>query len=80
MHPRDAWLEEVGRLHQVIRNGDRSFDREVEIVEAVRQARNHGATWQNVGDAMGTSRQYVHKRFYPQIEEYTTSERDQEAQ
>lgn len=68
MQPKNAWLAEITRLHQVIKDGDRTYAREDEIVTAVGKARDHKATWQEIGDAMGTSRQYVHKRFYPQLE------------
>ena len=62
-HPKQAWLEEVATLYRRMRDGDRSVATEQEIRAGVVQALQAGATWQNIGDAMGVSRQYANKRF-----------------
>jgi hypothetical protein len=58
-----AWLQEVKTLRELQVNGDRSLTTEQAINTAVKKCRELGATWQQIGDQMGTSRQYVQKRF-----------------
>jgi len=43
------------------READREFDREEAL--CVRQARNGGATWQEIAWSLGVSRQAVHKKY-----------------
>lgn len=40
----------------------------VNRVSAIRLARNLGVTWEDIGDAMGMSRQAVHRRFAQLVE------------
>lgn len=68
MEPSSAWLEEITALHLRIKDGDRSYETDAQLTQAIGQARKFNATWQQIGDAMGTSRQYVHKRFATVIE------------
>lgn len=62
-NPKTAWLEEVTRLYALVRGGDRTVATEELLTAAVTSARTQGATWQEIGDAMGCSRQYANKRF-----------------
>lgn len=64
-HPKTAWLDEAGDLYEAIRQGDRKVETETRLRAAITQARTLGATWQEIGDAMGTSRQYANKRYGP---------------
>jgi hypothetical protein len=63
MEPKMAWLTEVTRLYDLVRDGDRTAEVEQSLTTAVDQSRKHGATWQEIGDAIGVSRQYANKRF-----------------
>jgi hypothetical protein len=63
--PKTAWLEEIGQLKDRQNAGDRTWDTENALIAAVRSSRQCGATWQEIGDAMGTTRQYANKRFGP---------------
>ncbi len=64
-HPRQAWLDEVATLYRRMRDGDRTVATERQLYASIAQARQLGATWQTIGDAMGVSRQYANKRFKP---------------
>jgi hypothetical protein len=64
-HPKSAWLEEITSTYDRIRDGDREATTERAMQHAVDQARKHNATWQEIGDAMSTSRQYANKRYGP---------------
>lgn len=63
--PKQAWLEEVTRLKDLQNAGDRTIRTDNDLRAAVVMARRCGATWQQIGDACGTTRQYVNKRFGP---------------
>lgn len=63
--PKSAWLDELSLLRDKEKAGDRSQTLDDQMRAAISQARIYGATWQQIGDAMGTSRQYVNKRFGP---------------
>lgn len=40
---------------------------DVAILEAIRGLRNSGSTWQEIGDAVGTTRQAAIMRYGPQL-------------
>lgn len=44
-----------------------AHEAEVHVSAGVVRARNNGATWQEVADALGISRQAAHKRFSPLV-------------
>jgi hypothetical protein len=73
--PRKRWdRKRVAHLRRVVRQGSRGLDRLAAFCElspymtkmlddAVTLARTQGATWSEIGEALGTSEQAAHKRF-----------------
>jgi predicted transcriptional regulator len=67
-HPKEAWLEEITIVYDRIRRGDRLVATENLLIAAVKSARRFEATWQEIADSMGVTRQYAHKRLAKSVE------------
>lgn len=63
MNPREAWLTEVHNLYDRWRRGERTYDLDASIRETIEHCRKLRCSWQEIGDAMGTSRQYANRRY-----------------
>lgn len=58
-----ALLDRLEAVNHVVDAVNEHTDAWVKVVEAVGEARDLGATWQQIGDALGTTRQTAHKNF-----------------
>lgn len=65
------WHVHIGasvELHQVALAADEVADAQRKLTEAVRVARDAGASWTDIGRAVGISRQSAHERWAKRIE------------
>lgn len=66
------WEVHIGpaaELHAVALASDEVADAQHKLTEAVRAARNAGASWTDIGRAVGISRQSAHERWAKRIDE-----------
>jgi hypothetical protein len=58
-----ALLDRLEAVNRVVDAVNAQTDAWVKVVEAVGEARDLGATWQQIGDALGIARQTAYKNF-----------------
>ena len=65
--PPDGDLEQVADLVRIVRALNAMESLEKELVDAVRDARQHGRTWVDIATALRVTRQAARQRFGPQM-------------
>jgi hypothetical protein len=63
LDPSDAGVDEVEDLAAVAAAADRVAQAEAELIEAVKEARAKGRSWNRIATALGVSRQAARQRF-----------------